>query len=175
VSTQQYKLAIESGDKLNTTAGFYLTSFPCYSQNSSEYYKTLPGQNFITLYCLEPPREIYLSYLTKKNGMFFAKNENMTGYMLCQVKIAGIGVNSVIPRLTVNVDECAKKELNARGNREILTRGVSGAGKTVSEVLAKENADKQGGSDPAAPKPMEVYYENQGGTGSIPYIDGDKE
>jgi hypothetical protein len=142
VPDQEYRVAIATTDTAKITAGFYLTSFPCYSQNSSEYYKTAPGQNIITLYCLEPPSEIYLAYVTKPRGAFFTRNDSMDGYMLCPVKISGPGVNSVIPRLEVVIQECEKRELNSKGNRQILGMGFSGAGKPVAEAMAPDDANK---------------------------------
>ncbi|MDR2098665.1 MAG: hypothetical protein LBO78_01410 [Rickettsiales bacterium] len=172
VSTQQYRLFIESSDKTGTTTGFYLTSFPCYSQNGSEYYKTLPGQNSITLYCLEPPREIYLSYLTKRAGSFFSKNDDMAGYMFCPVKISGQGVNSVVPRLAVAIEDCEKKVLNPKANREMLSKGVSGAGKTVSDMMEGDGAPLP---PSGSPQPAETLYRNQLGAESAPRTDGNEE
>jgi hypothetical protein len=168
VSDQQYRIYINSNDKFNLTDGFYLTSFPCFSQNSSEYYKTTPGNNIITLYCLEPPEEIRLAYVTKPLGAFMTRNETMDGYMLCPVKIAGLGVASVIPRLEVVIQECEKRELNAKGNKQILGLGATGAGKTVGDAMApedkkKSDAAKDGTAQraPAKGEPSAARFETQ--------------
>jgi hypothetical protein len=158
VSDQEYRVMITTMDKLNTTHGFYLTSFPCYSQNSSEYYKTTVGSNYIVLYCLEPPKEIYLAYATRPNGAFVSRNMSMDGYMLCPVKIAGLGVGSVIPRLEAVVQECEKREINKKGNRQILSMGLSKAGEKVGEAMAVDDAKK---SAPAKKGPVVGQYETQ--------------
>ena len=74
VSDQQYKIYIVSDDSLNVTQGYYLTNIPCYGQYNQEYYKTIVGKNMITLFCLQPPTQIYLSYITKPIGTFISRN-----------------------------------------------------------------------------------------------------
>lgn len=151
VSDQEYRVSITTSDTARTTAGFYLTSFPCYSQNSSEYYKTMPGHSTITIYCLEPPKEIHLAYVTKPNGSFFTRNDGMDGYMLCPVRISGLGSGGVVPRLEVSIQECEKREINPRGNKQILGMGISGAGRPVSEIMAPAEAKKNGPGTGAKP------------------------
>ncbi|MDR1476752.1 MAG: hypothetical protein LBI17_01330 [Rickettsiales bacterium] len=158
VSDQEYRVMITTTDKVNTTYGFYLTSFPCYSQNSSEYYKTIAGSNYITLYCLEPPSEIYLAYATRPNGAFVSRNMAMDGYMLCPVKIAGLGAASVIPRLEAVVQECEKREINKKGNRQILSMGLSKAGEKVGQAMAEDAAKKP---EPAPKGALVGQYETQ--------------
>ena len=139
ISDQEYRITITSTDIRNTTSGFFLTSFPCYAKNASEHFRTTPGRNNITLYCLEPPREIYLSYLIRPNGAFVSRNERMDGYMRCPVRISGPSSGGVIPRLSIVVQECDKREINPQGNRQILRMGVSGAGQTIEEAMAPES------------------------------------
>lgn len=120
LSDQQYKIYIESDNPLVTTVGFFLTSFPCYGQYNQEYYKTTPGKNMITLYCLQPPTEIYLSYLDKPLGSFFSLNEKADGYMVCPVSVIGNMAGGVIPRMQVNIKDCTKKQLNYNANKQII-------------------------------------------------------
>lgn len=120
LSDQLYKIYVVSDNTLETTAGFFLTSFPCYGQYSQEYYKTVAGKNMITLYCLEPPKEIYLTYNTKPLGSFFSLQEKAQGYMLCPVTVAGNVAGGVIPRLQVKIEDCEKKELNYNANKNII-------------------------------------------------------
>lgn len=119
-SDQQYKIYIVSDNQLVTTAGFYLTNFPCYGEYNQEYYKTVPGKNMITLYCMEPPTEIYLSYVSKPLGSFFPRNEKAEGYMICPVGITGNLSGGVIPRMQVNIKDCQKKQLNYDANKKII-------------------------------------------------------
>ncbi|MCR5507021.1 MAG: hypothetical protein K6F04_04200 [bacterium] len=120
VSDQQYKIYIVSDDNLNVTQGYYLTNFPCYGQYNREYYRTIVGRNMITLFCLEPPKEIYLSYITKPIGAFVPKNAKADGYMLCPVSVQGSIAQGVIPRMQVNISECEKHEINPNANKDII-------------------------------------------------------
>jgi hypothetical protein len=147
VSDVIYKIHVMSADAQNITYGFYLTSFPCYAQNSSEYFDTRAGKNIITLYCLEPPKSVMLGFLTRPRWEFVPKTSRMDGYMLCPVAVAGAGVNSAIPRLEVDLDQCEKRQLGASANKDFIGKGASAdaAGKLVGE-LAKpiEEAEADG-------------------------------
>ena len=120
VSDQQYKVYIVSDDKFNVTQGYYITNFPCYGQYNQEYYKTIVGKNMITLFCLQPPTEVYLTYITKPIGSFVSRNAKAQGYMICPVNIVGNFVGGVIPRMEVNISNCEKKEINASANKDII-------------------------------------------------------
>ena len=120
VSDQQYKVYVISDDNLNVTQGYYLTNFPCYGQYNQEYYKTNPGKNMITLYCLEPPVEIYLTYITRPVGTFVSRNTKADGYMICPVEVVGNFVGGVIPRMQVNISDCVKKSVNPNANKNII-------------------------------------------------------
>lgn len=122
VSDQQYKIYIVSDDSLNVTQGYYLTNFPCYGQYNQEYYKTIVGKNMITLFCLQPPTEVYLSYITKPIGSFVSRNAKADGYMVCPVNIKGNIAQGVIPRMQVNISECQKFEINAKANKDIIEK-----------------------------------------------------
>jgi hypothetical protein len=157
ISDQQYRVSITTTSITHTTAGFFLTSFPCYSQNSSEYFRTVLGRNIITLFCLEPPKEIFLAYVTKQNGALFTRNDRMDGYMRCPVRIAGLGVNSVIPRLNVVLEECDRRELNREGNRQILGMGATEAGEKVRTAMTPEDARRE----TSGSGPLSGEYETQ--------------
>lgn len=120
VSDQQYKVYIVSDDNFNVTQGFYLTNFPCYGRYNQEYYKTIVGKNMITLYCLQPPKEIYLSYITRPIGTFVSRNTKADGYMVCPVEVQGSVSTGVIPRMQVNISDCTKNEINTKANKEII-------------------------------------------------------
>lgn len=122
LSDQQYKIYIVSDNQLQTTAGFYLTTFPCYGEYNQEYYKTIPGKNMITLYCMEPPTEIYLTYIVKPLGSFFPLNEKAQGYMKCPVVVTDNVGGGVIPRLQVNLQDCERKQLNYSANKNIIKK-----------------------------------------------------
>jgi hypothetical protein len=156
VSDMQYRVWVESGDKHNTTYGFYLTSFPCYAQNSSEYFKTQTGGNILTLYCLAPPENITLGYVTRPNGAFVPKNAKLDGYMVCPVSIAGLGKGDVKPRLAVNIDKCPRKSIKGSENQSLIKTGAKFEGKTVGEAMSPQENDKakttaQPAQAPAAP------------------------
>lgn len=119
-SDQQYKIYVVSDDVFNVTQGYYLTNFPCYGQYNQEYYKTIVGKNMITLYCLQPPTEIYLSYVTRPIGAFVSRNAKADGYMVCPVSIIGNVAQGVIPRMQVNISECKKNVINPSANRDIV-------------------------------------------------------
>ena len=121
VSDQQYKVYVEnSEEKFDVTQGYYLTNFPCYGQYNREYYKTVAGRNMITLYCLQPPKEIYLSYITTKVGMFVSRNAKAEGYYKCEVEIVGNVNGGVIPRMQVDLAKCEKHKINPNANAEIV-------------------------------------------------------
>ena len=121
VSDQQYKVYIEnSEDRFTVTQGYYLTNFPCYGQYNREYYKTVPGRNMITLYCLQPPKEIYLSYITTRIGAFVSRNTKADGYYVCSVDIVGNVSGGVIPRMQVDLAKCEKHTINPNANRDIV-------------------------------------------------------
>ena len=119
VSDREYKLYVISDDKLNITEGYYLTTFPCDGENSREYYKTVVGQNLITLYCFETPKIVYLSYVTKPAGTFVPKNEKTNTYMKCNIEVVTDGNNGTVPLLQVNVAKCEKNSLNSKSNYNI--------------------------------------------------------
>ncbi len=119
-SDQQYKVFVVGDDDLTVTQGYYLTNFPCYGQYNQEYYKTVVGKNMITLFCLEPPTQVYLSYITKPIGTFVPRNATADGYMICPVKIVGTVAQGVIPRMQVNIPECEKHKINSSANRDIV-------------------------------------------------------
>ncbi|MDR0367006.1 MAG: hypothetical protein LBH41_00310 [Rickettsiales bacterium] len=147
-----YKIHIESQDDHNTTYGFYLTSFPCYARNSSEYFDTRPGRNIISLYCLEPPKSVMLGFTTRPRWEFVPKNAVLDGYMTCPVEVSGAGVNSVIPRLAVDIALCERRKLGLSLNKEFIAQGsaAASAGKPVSEIMAPLGQDKASGSAAAA-------------------------
>ena len=99
-----------------------MTTFPCYGEYNQEYYKTIPGKNMITLYCMEPPTEIYLTYIVKPLGSFFPLNEKAQGYMKCPVVITDNVGGGIIPRLQVNLQECERKQLNYGANKNIIKK-----------------------------------------------------
>ena len=161
-SGMQFKVYVQSRDETKTTAGFYLTSFPCYSHNANEYYTTEEGKNLLSLYCLEPPAQVMLSYITKPRGAFIAKNETLEGYMVCPVGISGMGKGSVIPRLEVVLENCSKRELNRGGNRDMLSVREGDKGASVIDFMSRDA--------PAKAAPVECPVQNSIGT--IPYIEG---
>ena len=119
-SDQQYKIYVVGDDNLSVTQGYYLTNFPCYGQYNQEYYKTIVGKNMITLFCLQPPTQIYLSYITKPIGTFVSRNAKADGYMICPVNVVGNVAQGVIPRMQVNISECQKTEINPNANKDII-------------------------------------------------------
>ena len=119
-SDQQYKIYVVGDDNLSVTQGYYLTNFPCYGQYNQEYYKTIVGKNMITLFCLQPPTQIYLSYITKPIGTFVSRNAKADGYMICPVNVVGNVAQGVIPRMQVNISECKKTEINPNANKDII-------------------------------------------------------
>jgi hypothetical protein len=169
ISDQQYRVYVSNEDAKTVTAGFYLTSFPCYSQNSSEYYITQEGKNILTLYCLVPPEEIKLSYIEKPRGQFIPKNEVMQGFYSCSVMIAGEAKGSVIPRLEVELSNCKKHELDAKANKGIL-RAWDAGGSSVADFTRRGKPEED--APPAAAADADSRYGEQSGLGSIPYIDG---
>ncbi|MDR1009376.1 MAG: hypothetical protein LBL52_03960 [Rickettsiales bacterium] len=176
VSDQTYRVFVNSTDAQNITRGFYLTAFPCYSQNSNEYYETQTGKNILTLYCLEPPTEIRLGYITRPRWEFVPKNAVLEGYMMCPVKISGAVPNSVVPKLEVVIQECKKKELTAAGNKAVLRTGASQAGSSVSDVIspnppAAKPAAVPVAEEPKVPGAVVLEYENQAGTEVVPVVD----
>ena len=122
VSDQQYKIYIVSDDSLNVTQGYYLTNFPCYGQYNQEYYKTIVGKNMITLFCLQPPTEIYLSYITRPIGTFVSRNAKADGYMVCPVTVKGSIAQGVIPRMQVDISTCQKTTINSNANKDIIKK-----------------------------------------------------
>ena len=74
----------------------------------------------ITLYCLQPPTEIYLSYITRPIGTFVSRNTKADGYMVCPVEVQGSVATGVIPRMQVNISDCTKNEINTKANKEII-------------------------------------------------------
>jgi hypothetical protein len=156
VSDTQYRVWVESNDQSNTTYGFYLTSFPCYAQNSSEYFKTKTGSNVLTLFCLTPPENITLGYITRPNGAFVPKNAKLDGYMTCPVAIAGLGRGDVKPRLAVNIDKCARKSIKGTENSSLIKTGGTFEGKTVGEVMSPKEDEKKPAAAPttSAPSPQ---------------------
>jgi len=164
-SDQMYRVHVNHRDDRLLSAGFYLTSFPCYSMNSSEYFQTVNGKNMITLFCLAPPEEIMLSYVTKTRGTFISRNEPMVGYMKCPVAIRNLMRTSVVPRLEVYLEDCEKRELNRGANEELINRFNNTAkGTTVSEFFREDEA-KQQEEVPPPEKPAQFI----GGT--IPYVE----
>ena len=122
-SDQQYKIYVEnSEDKFSVTQGYYLTNFPCYGQYNREYYKTIVGRNMITLFCIQPPKEIYLSYITTKIGTFVPRNAKAEGYYRCDVSIVGNIDGGVIPRMQVDLAKCEKYKINPGANAEIVEK-----------------------------------------------------
>jgi hypothetical protein len=161
-SDQMYRVHVNHRDDRMMSTGFFLTSFPCYSMNSSDYYQTVSGKNMLTLFCLVPPEEIMISYTTKPRGTFISKSEPMTGYLRCPVVIRELMRTSVVPRLEIFIEDCAKRELNKGANAELVNRFNNTAkGTTVSEFF-------KGPEEEQAPQP-----EKQGGNagGSIPYLE----
>ena len=110
VSDQQYKIYIVSDDNFNVTQGYYITNFPCYGQYNQEYYKTIVGKNMITLFCLQPPTEVYLTYITKPIGSFVSRN----------------AIDAVMPYTDVflydikAIDEDVHKKCTGQSNKQIL-------------------------------------------------------
>ncbi len=119
-SDQLYKIYVVGADNFIVTQGYFLTSFPCYGKYAQEYYRTIEGRNMITVYCLEPPKEIYLTYLNLPIGGFAPRNAKAQGYMKCPVKVQGSFAGAVIPRMQVDVKDCAKSEINPNANKDIL-------------------------------------------------------
>jgi len=135
-SDQMYRVHVNHRNERMLSAGFFLTSFPCYSLNANDYYQTLSGRNMLTLFCLVPPEEIMISYVTRPRGTFIAKNEPMVGYLRCPVAIRELMRSNVVPRLEVFIEDCAKRELSREANTELIRRFTSTAnGTTVSDFF----------------------------------------
>ena len=108
VSDKLYKVYVVSDDLFNITTGYYLTSFPCESESTKEFYKTTINNNLITLYCVKQPTEIFLSYITRPLGDFVPANQKTDGYLKCPVEVISGGFGGLIPRLQVNISKCEK-------------------------------------------------------------------
>jgi len=161
-SDQMYRVHINHRDDRMLSAGFFLTSFPCYSINANDYYQTLSGRNMLTLFCLVPPEEIMISYVTRPRGTFIPKNEPMTGYLRCPVAIRELMRSNVVPRLEVFIEDCAKRELSREANAELIGRFTNTAkGTTVAEFL-------RGPEETPAPAPTPTEKKNGA---SIPYLE----
>lgn len=143
VSDQEYKIYIVGEERFKTTTGYYLTSFPCYSLYNKERYKTVPGKNMITLFCVEPPARIYLSYVTRPLGAFVSANEKADGYMVCPVGVLSGNRYGIIPNLEIDMTTCEKKQVGATANRDILKRNNEPQSDLkIGEEEPEENLDE---------------------------------
>ncbi|MCL2439838.1 MAG: hypothetical protein FWD15_05005 [Alphaproteobacteria bacterium] len=150
--------------------GIYLTTFPCYSSTATQFYETLPDRNRVQIFCLAPPEELNFSFSLRPIGQFVSRNERWDGYLRCKVNVRGLGVNSVIPRLEVNIDECEHRTLDAAGNANLIRFGGDMIGQPVRDL----GAVVAGEATPVIEAGVEsdtFFHQTQATEGgSIPYV-----
>ena len=172
VSDTRYVVSLnhDSARSRQVYRGIYLTTFPCYSSTATQFYETLPDRNRVQIFCLAPPEELNFSFSLRPLGQFVPRNERWDGYLRCKVNVRGLGVNSVIPRLEVNVDECEHRYLDGRANSNLIRLG----GDMVGQPVGNLGAVVAGEATPAIETGVEtdtLFYNTQATEGgSVPYV-----